>query len=81
MCIRDRDVGGVRDTVIPGESALISSSGDVATMTAHIVKLAQDVTLRAEMGTKGYNFVKERFDYRRLVRDTATLYNKLLAKK
>ncbi len=72
------DVGGVRDTVLPDSSAFINSVEDLDGMVQNVVKLAQDVTLREEMGTKGYNFVKERFDYRRLVEDTRSLYNKLL---
>lgn len=72
------DVGGVADTV-GGGAGLLSPSGDVGALTRNISALMKNETLRQEMGTKGYYFVKERFSYARLIEDMRKLYNRLLS--
>lgn len=71
-------VGGVENVVLPDRSALLSPSGDLATMTEAILRVVEDDGLRARMGEQGWEFVRQRYHYTRLVDDTARLYDALL---
>jgi glycosyltransferase involved in cell wall biosynthesis len=71
-------VGGITDVVIPNKTAFISSKGNPHKLAANIFQLVEDNELRDEMSSNGREFVKEKFSYQRLVKDTAELYNKLL---
>lgn len=71
-------VGGVENVVLPDRSALLSPSGDLATMTEAILRVVEDDALRGRMGEQGWDFVRQRYHYTRLVDDTARLYDALL---
>ncbi|MBK6629152.1 MAG: glycosyltransferase [Flavobacteriales bacterium] len=71
-------VGGVENVVLPDRSALLSPSGDLATMTEAILRVVEDDALRGRMGGQGWDFVRQRYHYTRLVDDTARLYDALL---
>ena len=71
-------VGGITDVVIPNKTAFISAKGNHNKLAANIFQLVEDNELRDEMSSNGREFVKEKFSYQRLVKDTAELYNKLL---
>jgi glycosyltransferase involved in cell wall biosynthesis len=72
------DVGGIRNITIPGETALLSPSGDAGKLAENLFRLASDSGLRKKFTEKGWPFVKERFHYTRLVSDMSALYNQLL---
>lgn len=72
------DVGGIRDIVLPDQSALLSASDNVDQFASGMQKLISDKTLRNNFGLKGEQFVKERFSYQRLVEDMRKLYRELL---
>ncbi|HLG33718.1 MAG TPA: glycosyltransferase [Bacteroidia bacterium] len=74
-------VGGIEDVVIPGETALLSSSEDVETFAGNLLRLVEDKALREKMQLKGKEFVMERFSYQRLTSDMAELYRELLNKR
>ncbi|MCF0206681.1 MAG: glycosyltransferase [Bacteroidales bacterium] len=74
------DVGGIRDIVVEGETALLSKSKDLETFSRNLETLVNNDQLRAEMSEKGWDFVKTRFHYTRLVQDTRNLYDELLSK-
>ncbi|MBL8010452.1 MAG: glycosyltransferase [Flavobacteriales bacterium] len=71
-------VGGVENVVLPDRSALLSPSGDLATMSEAILRVVEDDALRGRMGEQGWDFVRQRYHYTRLVDDTARLYDALL---
>lgn len=72
------EVGGIGNVVLPGETALLSASGDVTGFAANMLKLVADKQLREKMSQKGWMFVKGRFHYERLVDDMRQLYRSLL---
>ncbi len=75
------DVGGIRDIILPGESALISPKGDLNDLSNNLLALINDEKRRMQMGEIGYAFVKDKFTYNRLASDMNLLYKELLEKK
>ena len=73
------DVGGVKDTVIPNESAFLVDKEDENQFTLKLLELIKDKNLREMMGKKGQNFVTAKFTYERLANDFRKYYNHLLA--
>lgn len=73
------DVGGVRDTVIPGRSAFVVASGNTEAFSKALRRLVNDEPLRKRMSENGPDFVNSRFNYHRLTTDMINLYNQLLA--
>jgi glycosyltransferase involved in cell wall biosynthesis len=71
-------VGGISDVVIEGESALLSDVNDVDGFARHLIQLVEDNALRKRMSNMGQTFVMEHFNYNRLVKDMAGVYDKLL---
>lgn len=70
--------GGIEDVVLEGQTALLSPVGEVAPFARHLQQLVENGALRQKMSEKGHAFVLERFHYRRLVKDMAYLYDRLL---
>lgn len=75
------DVGGVRDTVLPGTSGLVVPSQDVAALAQALHVVAADAELRQRMGAAGRAFALKKFSWQRLVADMDALYTELLARK
>lgn len=75
------DVGGIRDTVMPDETALIVPPGNVSLFAEGLLKLIQDDNLRESMARKGPEFVHQRFEVKRLVNDMKEYYGELLLQK
>ena len=71
------DVGGVRDIVMKDKTGLISDSKDINSFTNNLKKLIENKDLRDSLGAAGYANVNEKFNYRRLVSDVKSLYNRL----
>lgn len=71
-------VGGIENVVLPGRTALLSESGDVAGLRAQLQSLVENDEMRHAMAQGGWEHVRSRFHYTRLVEDTATLYRSLL---
>ena len=75
------DVGGIRDIIIPGETGLISPKGDLNSLSSNLLKLIDDEAGRKSMGSAGYDFVRNKFTYKRLAGDMDLLYKELLENK
>jgi glycosyltransferase involved in cell wall biosynthesis len=73
-------VGGIEDVVIEGETALLSEVGDLDGFTENLLKTIDTHGLNGHV-RDGFDFVKTRFSYHRLVEDTRALYHRLLAAK
>jgi glycosyltransferase involved in cell wall biosynthesis len=75
------DVGGIRDIVLDGKTALLSPSQDVEIMSQNIVQLMNDQALYQSMKLHGWEFVRDRFQYERMVEDVDQLYKRILRDK
>ncbi|MDR2011086.1 MAG: glycosyltransferase [Bacteroidales bacterium] len=75
------NVGGIEDIVISGKTALLAENDNVDDFSGKLVSLVEDETLRKDMAHYGWEFVKNRFHYSRLVRDMKELYDELLLTK
>ncbi|PIV62043.1 MAG: hypothetical protein COS14_03230 [Bacteroidetes bacterium CG02_land_8_20_14_3_00_31_25] len=75
------NVGGIEDIVIPNETALLTKCGDKIAFESNLEKLILKPELRIELSKKGRNFVNKKFNYTRLIDDTAKYYEKLFREK
>lgn len=74
------EVGGIRNIVMDGKTALLSTPGNVEEFANNLKTLVEDEAMRSAFAEHGWEFVRERFHYTRLCRDMAGLYNELLNK-
>lgn len=72
------NVGGIEDIVIKDKTALLTNNNDVDDFVLNLLKLVENKSLRKEMSNYGWDFVKNRFHYSRLVGDMKKLYDELL---
>jgi glycosyltransferase involved in cell wall biosynthesis len=72
-------VGGIENVVAHGRTGLLSPPDDVDAFASNLLKLVQDRGLRHELALHGWDHVRERYHYTRLVNDTARLYAELLS--
>jgi phosphatidylinositol alpha 1,6-mannosyltransferase len=54
------DRGGVRDSIVPGETGFRTPPGDVDAFAAALLRLVEDPLLRARLGTRGRRFAEGR---------------------
>ncbi len=62
------DVGSVSDSVLDGQSGLLSAPGDLEQFVAHVTRLLSDPQQLAAMGQLGRQRVAERFSVETMVR-------------
>ncbi len=72
------NVGGVENVVLKDKTGFIVPSGNNQAFSEALLKLVENDALRKQMGDKGWEFVKEKFHYERLVNDMRELYFSLL---
>jgi glycosyltransferase involved in cell wall biosynthesis len=72
------NVGGIENVVLKNETALMVSGHNYDDFSEAMLKLIEDDELRKKMGEKGWEFVKEKFHYTRLIKEMSTLYHELL---
>lgn len=72
------NVGGIQNVVIPDETALLSPSCDISAFAENLLKLVESDELREHLSKFGWNNVREKFHYKRLVCDTGNLYRNSL---
>ena len=73
------NVGGIENVVLPNRTALLSAASDKQKFFENLLKLVEEETLRYEMSKEGWNHVREKFHYTRLVGDVRRLYETLIA--
>ncbi|MEO8066090.1 MAG: glycosyltransferase [Flavobacteriales bacterium] len=71
-------VGGIENVVLPGRTALLSASEDQGALADNMLRIVEDDQLRASMSIAGWQHVKAKYHFSRLVEDTADLYRSLL---
>ncbi|MCX6182483.1 MAG: glycosyltransferase [Bacteroidetes bacterium] len=74
-------VGGIENVVIHNKTGLLSEVGDTAGYAANLLKLIEDDDLRSKMQKEGWESVREKFHYTRLIKDMDKLYSTLLKSK
>ncbi|CAN5466977.1 glycosyltransferase family 4 protein [soil metagenome] len=74
------NVGGIENVVLPNETAFLCANNDLNAFSNALLKLVESAETRSSMAKKGWNHVKEKFHYTRLVNDMEQLYNTLLKK-
>lgn len=73
------NVGGIENVVVEGVTALLSQSKtDAAAFASLILQLTDNDQLRADMSRVGWDHVRNKFHYTRLIRDMTALYNELM---
>ena len=73
-----RDVGGVRDIVLHGETGYVVPRNDLDEFVKCVVDLVEDEKKRQKMSQNGWTFVEHKFHYKRLVSDMEKYYRDLL---
>ncbi|MDY0315796.1 MAG: glycosyltransferase, partial [Bacteroidales bacterium] len=74
------NVGGVKDIVIEGKTGLLCENDNVDDYSEKLLTLIENTKLREDMSQNGWDFVKNKFHYTRLVNDVKSLYDELLGK-
>lgn len=72
------NVGGIENVVLPGQTALLSESGDEEAFAKNLLKLVENESMRTQFSEKGWEHVRNKFHYLRLVEDMKALYERLL---
>ena len=71
-------VGGIEDITLVNQTSFLADVGDEELFVSHLVTLCENPTYR-DMGHQlGWNFVKDKFHYTRLINDMDKLYQNLL---
>jgi glycosyltransferase involved in cell wall biosynthesis len=73
------NVGGIKNIVIPNETALLSESNDVEGFSANLLHLVENESLRMRMKNTGWKTVENKFSHTRLIQDMKKLYAELLS--
>ncbi len=71
-------VGGIEDVVIKNKTALLSESNNFNAFADNLLLLVENDILRKELSVEGWNFVKNKYHYSRLIDDMKHLYYSLL---
>lgn len=71
-------VGGVENVVQEGRTGILCPSGDAQALSAGLLRMVEDERLRERMGAGGWDHVRERYHYSRLIADMDALYRRLL---
>ena len=74
-------VGGIRDVVVEGKTALLSPTQNVEAFSDNLLMLIENDEMRKQMSEDGWIFVRDKFHYTRLVNDMKNLYDELLANR
>ena len=72
------DVGGVKDILHEGETGIIVPAGNTELFAEKLVHLINDEEIRKKMSQNGWNFVCDKFHYKRLVHDMENYYRQLI---
>lgn len=74
------NVGGIENVVLPKETAFLCKNNNLGEFSEALLKLIENDSIRGSMSEKGWDHVREKFHFTRLVKDMESLYNSLLKK-
>lgn len=72
------NTGGIENIVERDKTALLSNLNQPQMFFQNLTKLVENNQLRYELGSNGWEFVKDNFHFNRLVNDMRNLYHNLL---
>ena len=75
------NVGGIRDIVIEGETALLSPKEDRELFSKNLLELIENESIRNKMATSSPSFAELSFGYMKMVENHRQLYSRLLSEK
>lgn len=75
------NVGGIENVVLRNETALLVDSNNYIEYAAQLLRLVEDDALRKRLGSNGWEFVREKFHFTRMIKEVGTLYKQLLTKR
>ena len=81
VAVISTNVGGVSNVLINNESGYIVPSDNARIFAEKLIFLIDNESLRMEMGKKGWEYVRNKFHYERLVTEMEEYYKKLLLQK
>lgn len=81
MPIVSTNAGGIENVVIPGTTALISNVSDKEQFCKNLLLMVENDELRKSLSSEGWNHVKKKYHFTRLIKDTSVLYGNLLRSK
>ena len=71
------NVGGIENVVIPNQTAFLCENNNLIEFSEALLKLVENEKMRLTMSENGWQHVKEKFHYTRLVKDMENLYRSL----
>ncbi len=74
------NVGGIENVVLKNETALLVDSNNYLEFGEQLLRLVDDEELRTRLGSNGWEFVREKFHFTRMIKEVSLLYKQLLAK-
>ena len=75
------DVGGARETILPGESGVLVGAGDEGQMARETTALLGDESRRGAMGVRGRSWVETTLSLDKMVERYETLFTRVAAGK
>ena len=73
------DFDGADEVCLDRETGFLIRTGDVASVTRHLLELAGDPLLRNRLGDRGQQLVKDQFPVEKMIDQIYQLYHRLLA--
>lgn len=73
-------VGGIENIVKNEETAIVVASDDLTAFSEGLFRLVEDEELRRKMGENGWEYVNQKFHFKRLTKDMREIYLQLLNK-
>ncbi len=73
------DADGASEVCLNGQTGFLAPRGDLATVRARLLELAENPELRQRLGETGRKFVRERFGVERMVDELFEFYTRMAA--
>ncbi len=74
-------VGGVPEIIENGLRGILVQEGDSTQLADAVIRLLQDRQLRMDLGERGFQYVREKFSAREMVRNYELLYRSVVNRK
>lgn len=72
------DFDGADEVCLDGETGFLVRTGDVSSVTRHLLQLARDPSLRKRLGQRGQQLVNDQFPVEKMIDQLYQLYHRLL---
>ncbi|OGC76989.1 MAG: hypothetical protein A2145_03605 [candidate division Zixibacteria bacterium RBG_16_40_9] len=73
------NVGGITDIVIDGKTGLLVPEKNSEELAVALKKILKDENLATKLGEQGYNYVKEKFSWDRIIRELKKVYSEAIS--